>query len=97
MCHRCGAPAEPELQDPKELLLEDGTMLEIIDKFCYLRDMIGAAGGAEDAARTRVRCGWKKFNELHSVGRLPSFVQVANPPNSECRPPSPQRITPTVL
>ena len=25
--------------------------------------MIGAAGGAEDSSRTRVRCGWEKFNE----------------------------------
>ena len=60
-------PPEPEEQDSKELLLEDCTRLEIVDKFCYLGDIIGAAGGAEDASRTRVRCGWKKFNELAPV------------------------------
>ena len=67
VCHRCAAPCEPEAQDSKELLLEDDTRLEIIDKFCNLRDMIGATGGAEDASRTRVRCGWKRFNELAPV------------------------------
>jgi hypothetical protein len=29
--------------------------------------MIGFGGGAGDASRTRVRCGWKKFNELAPV------------------------------
>ena len=62
-CPKCAAPPEPEKQDTKEVLLEDGTRLKIVDKFCYLGDMIGAAGGAEDASRTRARCGWKKFNE----------------------------------
>src|SRR5207244_7670954 len=36
--------------------------LECVTKFCYLRDMVGAGGGAEDAARTRVRCDWGKCN-----------------------------------
>src|SRR5271165_288601 len=35
-----------------------------VDQFCYLGDMIGAGGGAEEAARTRVRCAWGKFNDL---------------------------------
>src|SRR6266568_2489866 len=40
--------------------------LECVTKFCYLGDMIGAAGGAEDASRTRIMCAWRKFNELKS-------------------------------
>ena len=36
-------------------------------KFCYLGRLIGAAGGAGDASRTRVRCGWKKFNEMAPI------------------------------
>lgn len=40
------------------------TRLEYVTSFCYLGDMIGAGGGAEDATRTRVRCAWGKFNEL---------------------------------
>src|SRR2546426_8239128 len=58
-----------------ELLLsgEGSGVLECVTKFCYLGDMIGAGGGAEDAARTRVclvwcvRCAWGKFNELRPV------------------------------
>src|SRR6266568_531541 len=40
--------------------------LEFVTKLCYLGDMIGGAGGAEDASRTRIRCAWGKFNELKS-------------------------------
>src|SRR5437870_12631631 len=40
-----------------ELLLsgEGSGGLECVTKFCYLGDMIGAGGGAENDARTRVR------------------------------------------
>src|SRR5665811_2190354 len=41
--------------------------IECVDKFCYLGDMIGAGGGAEDAARARVRCAWGKFRELAPI------------------------------
>ena len=47
-------------------------------KFCYLGDMIGAAGGAEDASRTRVCCSFKKFNELSSVLTLRGAYQKLN-------------------
>ena len=47
------------------MLLGVGTKLDIVDKFCYLGDMIEAVGGTEDA--THVRCGWKKFNELTPI------------------------------
>jgi hypothetical protein len=42
---------------------EDGKM-ELVEQFCYLGDMIGAGGGAEEAVRCRIRCGWGKFNEM---------------------------------
>ena len=35
--------------------------LEVVDKFCYLGDVIGKSGGAEEASRARVRCAWGKF------------------------------------
>jgi hypothetical protein len=68
VCPRCTAPQElRDSLDSMEVMLEDGTRLETVDKFCYLGDMIGAGGGADDASRARCRCGWKKFNELAPV------------------------------
>ena len=38
-----------------------GSNLEVVDKFCYLGDMLDAGGGAESSTVTKVRSGWKKF------------------------------------
>ena len=35
--------------------LDDGSKFELVEKFCYLGDMLCAGGGAEEASRTRVR------------------------------------------
>ena len=34
--------------------LDDGSKFELVEKFCYLGDMLCAGGGAEEASRTRV-------------------------------------------
>ena len=36
-------------------------------KFCYLGDVVGEGGGAEDASRARVRSAWAKFRELAPI------------------------------
>src|SRR3989441_13038659 len=41
--------------------------LEVVDKFCYLGDVIGKGGGAEEASRARVRCVWGKFRDLRRL------------------------------
>ena len=45
----------------------NGDSLECVDKFCYLGDMIGSGGGAEDASSMRVKFAWGKFRELSSI------------------------------
>ena len=44
-----------------------GDTLECVDKFCYLRDMIGSGGGAEEASSMRVKYAWGKFKELSPI------------------------------
>jgi hypothetical protein len=44
--------------------LDSTDNLEFVDKFCYLRDLIGQAGGEEEASRARIWCAWDKFNKL---------------------------------
>jgi hypothetical protein len=41
--------------------------VEVVDKFCYLRDMLGKTDGAEEASRTRVKYAWGKFRELAPI------------------------------
>ena len=43
------------------------TRSNVLDKFCYLGDMIGSGGGAEDASSMRVKCAWGKFRELSPI------------------------------
>ena len=41
--------------DEQEVVLEDGSSLECVNRSCYLGDMLGAAGGCREASRTKVR------------------------------------------
>ena len=41
--------------------------LELVASFCYLGDMLSAAGGCELSTTTRVKTAWKKFKELLPV------------------------------
>ena len=38
--------------------------LEIVDKFCYLGDMLSVDGDADAAVEARIRIGWNKFRHL---------------------------------
>jgi len=41
--------------------------LELVDKFCYLGDMLSVDGDADTALETRIRIGWNKFRQLVSL------------------------------
>ena len=38
--------------------------LEVVDKFCYLGDMLSVDGDADAAVETRIQTGWNKFRQL---------------------------------
>ena len=38
--------------------------LEVVDKFCYLGDMLSVDGDADPVAEARIRIGWNKFRQL---------------------------------
>jgi len=38
--------------------------LELVDKFCYLGDMLSVDGVADAAVENRIRIGWHKFRQL---------------------------------
>ena len=37
--------------------------LELVDKFCYLGDMLSVDGDADAAVEARIRTGWNKFRQ----------------------------------
>ena len=38
--------------------------LELVDRFCYLGDMLSVEGDADAAVEARIRVGWNKFRQL---------------------------------
>ena len=38
--------------------------LELVDKFCYLGDMLSVDGDADAPVETRIQTGWNKFRQL---------------------------------
>jgi len=43
------------------------TNLELVNKFCYLGDMLSVDGDADAAVETRIRIGWNKYRQLVSL------------------------------
>ena len=66
-CRICTGEVTHLDKQPTESLTIENDNLDVVDKFCYLGDMISAGGGAEESILTRIRCGWKKFRELLPV------------------------------
>ena len=63
VCSQCSSDAVADRNNEEKVMLT-GSNLEVVDKFCYLGDVLDAGGGAELSTVTRVRSGWKKFREL---------------------------------
>ena len=45
----------------------DGDEYEIVDKLCYLGDMMSQEDGCEHAILKRIQTGWLKFRELSGL------------------------------
>ena len=76
-CVRCsrvkGSLKNVELCETRQVnsqvngLYVDGHEYEIIDKLCYLGDMLSQEGGCEHAILKRIQTGWLKFRELSGL------------------------------
>ena len=66
-CARCQGTARPIDGRPQSEVKVGPDNLEVVPSFCYLGDMLSAAGGCNLATSTRVKTGWKKFKELLPV------------------------------
>ena len=64
-CPRCrGVPGVCPVDGRPFKEVEVGDcVLEAVDRFCYLGDMLSAGGGCMAAATARCRCAWGKFRE----------------------------------
>ena len=63
-CKRCLGTARPIDVRPCTEVHIGGDLVEVVDSFCYLGDMLCAGGGCERAIVARTRAAWGKFKEL---------------------------------
>ena len=66
-CTRCQGTARPLDGRPQKEVQVRPDKLEVVASFCYLGDMLSAAGGCELSTTTHVKTAWKKFKDLLPV------------------------------
>ena len=66
-CTWCQGTARPLDGRPQKEVQVGPDKLEVVASFCYLGDMLSAAGGCELPTTTRVKTAWKKFKDLLPV------------------------------
>ena len=66
-CTRCQGTARPLDSRPQKEVQVGPDKLEVVASFCYLGDMLSAAGGCELSTTTCVKTAWKKFKDLLPV------------------------------
>ena len=64
---QCQGTARPLDGRPQKEVQVGPDKLEVVASFCYLGDMLSAAGGCELSTTTRVKTAWKKFKDLLPV------------------------------
>ena len=66
-CTCCQGTARPLEGRPQREVQIGSDKLEVVASFCYMGDMLSAAGGCELLTTTCLKTTWKKFKELISV------------------------------
>ena len=66
-CTWCQGTARPLDGRPQKEVQVGPDKLEVVASFCYLGDMLSAAGGCELSTTTLVKTAWKKFKDLLPV------------------------------
>ena len=64
---RCQGTTRPLDGRPQKEVQVWPDKLEVVASFCYLGDMLSAAGGCELSTTTHVKTAWKKFKDLLPV------------------------------
>src|SRR5206468_9809594 len=64
MCRNCTEGGAKVVDEVKQFVLGNNDRMEVVEKFCYLGNVIGKGGVVEESSIARVRCAWEKFMDL---------------------------------
>jgi len=62
ICRGCMIPVTSTGRTSVDIVVNGN--LQLVDKFCYLGDMLSVDGDADVAVENRIRIGWNKFRQL---------------------------------
>jgi len=62
ICRGCSNPVISTVHASVDI--DASANLEVLDKFCYLGDMMSVDGDADASVEARIRIGWNKFRQL---------------------------------
>ena len=66
-CRICIGGGIKLVGEAKQFVFGTSNKIEVVEKFCYLGDVIRKEGGAEESLRARVRCAWGKIQGSENV------------------------------
>jgi len=64
ICRGCSNPVISTGRSNVDIDIDASANLEVVDKFCYLGDMLNVDGDVDAAVEARIRTGWNKFRQL---------------------------------
>ena len=64
ICRGCSNPVISTGRSNVDIDIDASANLEVVDKFCYLGDMLNVDGDTDAAVEARIRTGWNKFRQL---------------------------------
>jgi len=64
ICRGCSNPVISRPTRHTSVDIDASASLEVVDKFCYLGNMLNVGGDADAAVEARIRIGWNKFRQL---------------------------------
>jgi len=73
-CCKIDRPITDGLNTDLHLDIGNGVLLEKLDKFCYLGDMLEADGGCDSVVTVGVRSAWKMFREYLPIPTGKGFL-----------------------
>jgi len=62
ICRGCSNPVTST--GHTSVVIDTSANLEVVDKFCYLGDMLSVVGDADAAVEARTQIGWNKFRQF---------------------------------
>ena len=67
LCPTCAGQGDRSVEEESEDIHIGGEVIEEVEEFCYLGDLLDREGGVERTVRMRVSAAWRKWREISGL------------------------------